>query len=165
MSKTKASDSSEVESEAAPRRRLPPLLRRAWYSLNQAFRRRIAYSKLTPDQFTILRQLTECPREGLTQREISALMSSDPNTIASLLDRMQAAELVERRPHETDRRAHRVKLLPKGKKIFQELRDIAIDLQSQVLSVLPEDRREQFLAELEQVADACLQHSRPPAEK
>lgn len=165
MSKTKATESCEPASDAPVKRRLPPLLRRAWYSLNQAFRRRIAYSKLTPDQFTILRQLTEGPREGLTQRELSALMSSDPNTIASLLDRMQAAELLERRPHETDRRAHRVKLLPKGKKVFQELRDIAIDLQNQVLSVLPEDRREQFLAELEQVADACLLHSRPLPEK
>lgn len=162
MSKTKAPDSSEAEADSAPKRRLPPLLRRAWYSLNQAFRRRISYSKLTPDQFTILRQLSEGPREGLTQRELSALMSSDPNTIASLLDRMQAAELIERRPHESDRRAHRVKVMPKGKKLFQEIREVAVDLQGKILSVLPEERREQFLTDLEQVADACLLHSRPP---
>ena len=40
-------------------RRLPPLLRRAWYSLNQAFRRRIAHLDITPNQFTILRWLLE----------------------------------------------------------------------------------------------------------
>ncbi|HYG74637.1 MAG TPA: MarR family winged helix-turn-helix transcriptional regulator [Planctomycetota bacterium] len=181
MRKTKANDSSQTspeslegleEGSALPpenvplddpsRRRLPPLLRRAWYSLNQAFRRRIAYSGLTPDQFTILRLLTESPPEGLTQRELAVLMSSDPNTIASLLDRMQAAKLLERRPHESDRRAHRVKLLQKGKTVHAELRDIAIKLQSEVLTALPPERREQFLADLEAVAIACQAGAKAP---
>jgi len=138
------------------RKRLPPLLRRAWYSLNQAFRRRIAYSGLTPDQFTILRQLNEAPVEGVTQRELSIRMSSDPNTIASLLDRMEKADLVERKPHETDRRAHRVQVLEKGRKLYVELRDIALSLQTNVLEILPDDRRAQFLTDLEVIADACL---------
>ena len=74
---------------AAPpeRRRLPVLLRRAWYGLNQAFRRRIAVTGATPDQFTVLRTLSENNPKGLTQRELTHLMSSDPNTIAALLER------------------------------------------------------------------------------
>lgn len=147
----------ELPLDAPGRKRLPPLLRRAWYSLNQAFRRRIAYSGLTPDQFTILRQLNEAPPEGVTQRELSIRMSSDPNTIASLLDRMEIADLVERKPHETDRRAHRVQVLEKGRKLYVELRDIAVSLQTSVLDTLPNERREQFLADLELIADACLQ--------
>jgi DNA-binding MarR family transcriptional regulator len=83
-------------------------------------------------------------------------MSSDPNTIASLLDRMEKAALVERKPHETDRRAHRVQVLEKGRKLYVELRDIAVSLQTSVLEVLPDDRRAQFLADLEVIADACL---------
>ena len=43
---------------AAHRRRLAPLLRRTWYSLNQTFRRRIAHAGLTPDQFSVLRWLS-----------------------------------------------------------------------------------------------------------
>ena len=39
-------------------KRLPVLLRRAWYGLNQAFRQRIAHLDLTPDQFCILRWLS-----------------------------------------------------------------------------------------------------------
>jgi len=111
----------------------------------------------------------EAPSEGLTQRELAVLMSSDPNTIASLLDRMQAAKLLERRPHESDRRAHRVKLLAKGRSVQQELRDIAIKLQSEVLSSLPQERREQFLIDLEAVAMACQTSAKaplpPPASK
>jgi DNA-binding CsgD family transcriptional regulator len=73
--------------DSPSRRVLPPLLRRSWYGLNQAFRRRIAHLNLTPDQFTVLRILLEGDALGLTQRELSRLMSSDPNTLASLLER------------------------------------------------------------------------------
>ena len=45
--------------DAPGRRRLPILLRHAWYGLNQAFRRRIAHLGITPDQFTVMRTLLE----------------------------------------------------------------------------------------------------------
>jgi DNA-binding MarR family transcriptional regulator len=137
------------------RRRLPPLLRRAWYSLNQAFRRRIAHLGITPDQFTVLRTLLEGDPQGLTQRELTRVMSSDPNTVASLLERMEKAELLERQPHERDRRAHRIKLLATGRKKYEAARVVAIALQTEVLSVLPSSARDEFLEHLTLVADAC----------
>ena len=141
--------------DSPSRRRLPPLLRRAWYGLNQAFRRRIAHLNLTPDQFTALRTLLEGDAAGMTQRDLSRAMSSDPNTVASLLERMEKAGYVERSPHERDRRAHRIKLLPKGKKVYEAARAVALTLQGELLSVLPESSREQFLEQLALVADAC----------
>jgi DNA-binding MarR family transcriptional regulator len=143
----------ELPIDSPERKRLPPLLRRAWYGLNQAFRRRIAHLEITPDQFTVLRTLLE--RDGITQRELTHLISSDPNTVASLLERMEAANLIERKTHEKDRRANRLNLQPAGKKKYGEAREIAIELQRQILSVLPEERREAFLRELGLVADAC----------
>jgi DNA-binding MarR family transcriptional regulator len=134
---------------------MPPLLRRAWYGLNQAFRQRVSHLAITPDQFSILRWLHEGDPAGLTQREITDLMASDPNTITSTLTRMEKSGLIERRPHERDRRAHRVLLKPQGKRIFLKARDVAIDLQASVLDALPSGRREAFLADLEVVADAC----------
>src|SRR4051812_32867055 len=94
----------------APPRRLPVLLRRAWYALNQTFRQRAAHLGLTPDQFSILRWLNEGDPAGLTQREITKLMASDPNTITSTLNRMERAGFITRQPHERDRRAKRVQL-------------------------------------------------------
>jgi DNA-binding MarR family transcriptional regulator len=136
-------------------KRMPPLLRRAWYSLNQAFRQRTAHLRLTPDQFSILRWLSEGDPAGLTQRQITALMASDPNTITSTITRMEKAGLLVRRPHESDRRAHRVKLLPKGKRTFVSAKRIALELQNQILSVLPEERRDGFLRDLEAIAGGC----------
>ena len=79
-------------------KRLPVLLRRAWYGLNQAFRQRVAPLGLTPDQFSILRWLSEGDPRGLTQRTLTDLMASDPNTITSTLSRMESAGLIARHP-------------------------------------------------------------------
>ncbi len=136
-------------------KRLPPLLRRAWYGLNQAFRQRVAHLGITPDQFSILRWLLEGDPAGLTQRQITDLMASDPNTITSTLSRMEKAGLIARKLHESDRRAHRVVILKEGTEIFASAKKLALELQIQILSALPEDRRDSFLAELEIVGNAC----------
>lgn len=141
--------------DAPDRRRLPPLLRRCWYGLNQAFRRRIVHTGATPDQFTAMRCLLEGDPKGMTQCQLTEAMSSDPNTIASLLERMEKAGWLERKRHETDRRAYRIKLKPTGKRKYDELREIAIGLQMDVLKALPPDRHESFLEDLALVADAC----------
>ena len=136
-------------------RRLPVLLRRAWYGLNQTFRQRIAHLGITPDQFSILRWLSEDDPAGITQRRLTDLMASDPNTITSTLSRMEKSGLIERRPHERDRRAHRVRLLPRGQQIFDNARKIAVELQEQVLAVIPLEHRAGFLDELAAIAEAC----------
>lgn len=143
--------------DAPQRRRLPPLLRRAWYGLNQSFRRRIAHTGVTPDQFTALRTLLEGDPEGMTQRDLTTAMSSDPNTVASLVERMADAGWIERRRHERDGRAYRISALPEGRAKYADVRSLAVGLQAEVLSVLPSDEQEKFLAQLELVADACRQ--------
>ncbi|HEX8294784.1 MAG TPA: MarR family winged helix-turn-helix transcriptional regulator [Chthoniobacteraceae bacterium] len=152
-------------------KRLPVLLRRAWYGLNQAFRQRVAHLEVTPDQFSILRWLSEGDPQGLTQRALTDLMASDPNTITSTLSRMEKAGLIARQPHELDRRAHRVTLHPAGRRTFEQGRKMAVELQEQVLAALPLERRESFLQELESIAEACataadratVRKGRPPA--
>ena len=141
--------------DAPGRRRLPFLLRRCWFNLNQTFRRRIAHTGITPDQFTVLRTVLEGSPKGLTQRQLTELMSSDPNTIAALLERMEAQGLVERKAHERDRRANRITLKPAGREKFLEAREIALQLQMEILAVLPKSRHQEFLGDLALVADAC----------
>lgn len=146
---------SESPLDAPDRRRLPPLLRKAWYGLNQAFRRRIKQHAATPDQFTILRLLREGDVDGLSQRDLCRLMSSDPNTMGALISRMVEQGLIERRPDERDKRAHRITIATKGKALFKKLRAIALILQGEVLVAIPTERHDQFLSDLEAVAEAC----------
>ena len=143
----------ELPIDAPERRRLPLLLRRAWYGMNQAFRRRIAHLGVTPDQFTVMRTLLE--NEGITQRELTELMSSDANTVAALLERMEQAGLIERQAHEKDRRANRLRLKRSGQLKYEAARDVAVSLQTEILGSLPARMRHQFLANLAVVAEAC----------
>ena len=110
---------------------------------------------ITPDQFTVVRTLLEGDPRGMTQRQLTTAMSSDPNTVASLVRRMEHAGLVVRAPHEKDRRAHRLQLRATGRSKYEAARVIAIALQTEVLSVLPESQREIFLRNLTTVAAAC----------
>ncbi len=157
--------SSGLPIDSPDRRRLPTLLRRAWYSLNQAFRRLIAHTGVTPDQFTALRCLLESGPDGMTQSELSTTMTSDPNTIAALLERMEQNKLLIRLPHDHDRRAHRIQLTPVGEVKYSEIRELAIDLQRNVLKGLPENEREHFLKQLGRVADACRESAEKTARK
>ena len=125
--------------------------------MNQAFRRRLAHLTLTPDQFTVLRTLLEGDDRGISQREITHIITSDPNTVASLLERMESAGFIERKRHEKDRRAHRIQVLPNGKRTYEQAREVARSLQAEILSVLPAAKREDFLESLSLIADCCRQ--------
>ena len=148
-------NSKQLPVDAPERKRLPILLRRAWYGLNQAFRRRIAHTGVTPDQFTAMRTILENDKAGLTQSQLTKLMASDPNTIASLVERMEKSGLIERQAHETDRRAYQISLKTEGKRKYEVVREIAMALQTEILSSLPQERREIFLEELATVGNAC----------
>lgn len=136
------------------RRRLPPLLRRCWYGLNQAFRKRLATLGLTPNQFTVLRWLEE-EEAGVRQATICARMASDPNTIAALVERMQTDGLIKRKVDPSDRRARLITPTAKGRRLYNKARPIAVDLQEEVLTAIPEAERERLLAQIEILADAC----------
>lgn len=135
------------------RPRLALLLRRAWYGLNQTFRRRIAGHGITPDQFTILRWLTEHP-DGITQRALADLMASDPNTVTAIITRMQKAALVERRAHADDARCNLIVLRDAGRALHAQIQPLASELQRQLLAAVPAAKQGEFLAQMEAVCAA-----------
>ncbi len=141
--------------DAPSRRRMPILLRHAWYGLNQAFRRRIASIGMTPDQFTVLRTLLEHEDSGLTQSELTRAMASDPNTIGSLVLRLERSGWIHRAPHERDRRAYHLKIAAPGRTKYKQARKIAIALQEELLAGWSDDKREEFLTNLAQIAERC----------
>ncbi|HUD83396.1 MAG TPA: MarR family transcriptional regulator [Candidatus Saccharimonadales bacterium] len=141
--------------DAPSRRRLPILLRQAWFNLNQTFRRRLAHTGVTPDQFTAMRTLAEHDPHTLTQSHLTRLIASDPNTIGALVERMESAGWIGRVRHERDGRAYRLRLLPAGRAQYERVRQIAVALQTEVLADWTERKREQFLHDLNWVADQC----------
>ena len=163
--KKPSSHSAALPIDAPGRRRLPILLRHAWYSLNQTFRRRLAHTGVTPDQFTALRTLSEHGLAGLTQSDLTRLLASDPNTIGALVERMERCGWIARRPHERDRRANRLRLLPAGLRQYSRVREIALALQAEVLAPWSEKKREEFLENLARVSERCRAIANAPGKK
>jgi DNA-binding MarR family transcriptional regulator len=145
-------EAPDVSDSDSHRPRLAPVLRRAWYGLNQTFRRRIAEHGITPDQFTILRWLSE-NQAGMTQRSLADAMASDPNTITAILSRMLKANLIKRHSDPNDARCNRIRLTSKGKKLHATLQPLANELQEELLSHIPEKGREEFLRHLHTLAE------------
>ena len=121
--------------DAPIRRRLPILLRHAWFSLNQTFRRRLAHTGVTPDQFTALRTLMEHEPQGLTQSGLTRLIASDPNTIARA-GRADGERGLDHARFGTRRTAGLIGCVcrRRGGNNYERVREIAIALQTEVLA-------------------------------
>ncbi|MEM9399460.1 MAG: MarR family transcriptional regulator [Verrucomicrobiota bacterium] len=141
----------------AGEKRFPPIIRSIWFSLNQSFRQRLinAGTGITPNQFTVLRWLTEFPHNELSQKDITLLMSSDANTIASLMRRMEEDGLISRITSPEDRRCNIPQITEKGRQVLSQAQPIAMELQAEIFSTLTEEERELFINMLIRVADSC----------
>ena len=140
-------------SDTHPQRRFPVLLRSAWFGLNKSFRRRLVKHGLTPAQFIALRWLLESPPGELSQSDLARLTASNANNVADLVVRMEQEGLLRRTVGKKDARVKMLFLTPKGRRVYDGARRIAIALQKEVLSGLEDDEREIFLGLLDRVAD------------
>ena len=70
---------------------------------------------LTRSQCSVLAHLAR--HEGIQQGGLAEILEIEPITLTRILDRLEQAELVERRAHPTDRRIRTVALTRKGAKI------------------------------------------------
>src|SRR5258708_7393996 len=103
------------------------LLGKAYQQVNQAAKRRLAPYGVTPVQYALLQVLWEQEGKpmaadnlgscqgGQSGAELGERLQLDAATITGVLDRLEHAQLVERRPHATDRRVNSVFLTAKGR--------------------------------------------------
>ena len=80
---------------------------------------------LTTALFALLNVLAT--REGAIQQELGA------STMVSLIDQLEAARLAKRRPRPTDRRAREVVITPKGRRVLEQARRLATQVEDDVL--------------------------------
>ena len=81
--------------------------------------RRARAHGMTRAQWVMLLRLERQP--GLSQKELAELLEVEPITVARLVDRLAARDLVERRPDPQDRRIWRLHLLPAACPVLREL--------------------------------------------
>lgn len=96
---------------------------------------------LTPALFGLLNLIGRL--EGANQQELGTAMGVDPSTMVALVDELEAQGLAKRQPHPTDRRARAVALTAKGRRLRDRGREMASQVEDEVLGGLSAaDRRE-----------------------
>jgi DNA-binding MarR family transcriptional regulator len=98
---------------------------------------------LTPPLFAVLNYLRA--REGEIQQQIGAAMGIDPSTMVSLIDQLERAGLARRRPRPQDRRAREVLITPKGRRTLERARELAKQVEGEVLAGLSAAERRQLI--------------------
>ena len=99
---------------------------------------------LTPALFALLNVLGA--REGSIQQQLSSDMGIDPSAMVKLIDELEGAGLAERRRRPSDRRAWEVTITAKGRRTLKRARDLAAQVEDEVLSGLSAGDRRDLLA-------------------
>lgn len=99
---------------------------------------------ITRSQWWVLAYLSRY--DGIIQTDLAAMLDIGKAALGGLIDRLEAAEFIERRP-DTDRRAKRLYVSAKGRKIVREIISRSHDMSERILSDLDHDERVQ-LAEM-----------------
>jgi DNA-binding MarR family transcriptional regulator len=81
---------------------------------------------------------------ALTQQALGKCTGIDPSSMVSTVDDLEAAGLVERRRHPSDRRAHAIHITELGRTTLRHGRQLARKAQEDLLGPLSADERKQL---------------------
>jgi MarR family transcriptional regulator, transcriptional regulator for hemolysin len=98
-------------------------------------------------QWAVLSRISR--NEGLRQVDLAAEMEMEPISVARIIDKLQAADLVERRPDPDDRRAYRLHLLPAAGPVLEQVRAIGSSVLEPVLADFEPSEVDALVATLE----------------
>ena len=77
---------------------------------------------LTRSQWQVLAHLAR--NEGIQQGALAELLEIEPITLTRIVDKLQASELIERRPHARDRRVWQLYLTPQAGPMLDKIKRI-----------------------------------------
>lgn len=126
-----------------PNRALGILLTDVTRLLRRDFARRAQPLGMTESQWRVLARLSG--NQGITQVALADLLEVQPITLARLIDRLEAAGLVERRPAPKDRRAFQLYLTPKAQPILDRIWELAHEAREAAMAGLTAAQREQMI--------------------
>lgn len=114
--------------------------------LRRNFNRRAQHLGLTQAQWRALVFLAR--NEGCNQVALADMLEVQPITLGRLLDRLQAAAFIERRPDPTDRRAFRLYLTEKAQPVLARIWELGAETREDAMAGLPRETREILAAAL-----------------
>jgi MarR family transcriptional regulator for hemolysin len=119
--------------------------------LRKRFEQNVRGTGLTRAQWQVLKEIYV--REGLNQGALAELLEVEPITVGRLVDRLEQAGLIERRPHPTDRRAWSLYPLPAAHPLLETLKGIAAQTRAELLQDMSDAEVDEALRLLAKMMD------------
>ena len=91
--------------------------------------------------------------EGVSQAEVAAWLDIEPIALVRMLDKLHEEELVERRPHPTDRRVRTLWLTPGAQPVVERILDINQAIREEAFAGLEPGTRDAMIAALGSIKD------------
>ena len=92
-------------------------------------------------------------REGLRQTELAELLEMEPIAVGRVIDRLQAAGFVERRPDPKDRRAWRLYTTEQAQGVIDDMELIARDLRRDASAGIGHEELQQALSVISRIKE------------
>lgn len=108
--------------------------------LRRNFNRRAQELGLSQAQWQALAYLSR--QEGVNQVTLADSLEIQPITLARLIDRLQKAGLVARRPDPADRRAFRLYLTAAARSLLERMWQLAVETREEAMAGLADDRKQ-----------------------
>ena len=121
-----------------------------------------ADSGITPVQYAALQTVANQPE--VDQRTLAALAGLDTSTLGSVIDRLEARGLIERRASASDRRVRLLRLTPAGRRTLDALIPAMRRAQRRILAPLPAAQQREFMRMLKALVAGNNELSRAPAQ-
>ena len=129
--------------------------------MRRSFDARARTIGVTRPQWQVLSVLRR--HEGINQGGLAEILEVEPITVCRMVDRLQEAGLVERRPDPADRRSWRLHLTAKAQDLLQILRPMADEMIETALDGVSERDRQVLRGALDQIRQNLTQRSANPA--
>jgi len=118
------------------------------------FDRRASTFGLTRAQWRAVKVLNL--REGLRQTELADFLEMEPIAVGRVIDRLQAAGFVERRPDPSDRRAWRLHTTEQARSVVDDMEVIGRGLRKDATVGITIDELQRALAVITQIKENLL---------
>ncbi len=117
--------------------------------MRRSFDERARSIGVTRPQWQVLSLLSG--HEGINQGGLAEILEVEPITLGRMIDRLQDAALVERRPDPSDRRAWRLFTTAKGRELMDVIRPLAFETFETALDGVDAAQRDQLMAMLDRM--------------
>jgi DNA-binding MarR family transcriptional regulator len=126
--------------------------------LRKRFQDKVGMSGFTQAQWSVIYALSQ--NEGIHQAALAKLLDIEPITLVALLDKLEKAEIVERRPHPTDRRVRQLFLTLEAQPLLAKIETVRAELREEAFFDIPEPQQEHMMAILRVIKNNLLQGTR-----